>query len=393
MGQTDPVAEDNQRAEAVDRLVRVRMQSGPVPGLSLAVVRQGKLLLAKGYGLANLELSVPATDTTSYSIASITKTFTAIATMLLVEEGKLGLDQPLSTYRADVPAAWKPVTIRQLLSHVSGIRSFAASSTPPCNVGKDVYDTPNDLLAEVACLPLDFPPGDRWVYGDTNYLLLGLLIEAVSKGTYEDFLRERVFVPLGMNATRLVTYTELIPNRADGYAWRNGAFRNAPQLSRLEFSNGGLVSTVHDMARLDIAFTSETLLKRATLEQMWTNARLNGGDLVPSYGLGLGLTRLNARSVRGSNQVSARRTGRRLVHRDVTTFELIARLATRAAALRPLPAHGAHQPAHGDTIARDWLPMDEEPDPNSGPVGASRPSPELAHGRESHRRPSGSRTA
>jgi D-alanyl-D-alanine carboxypeptidase len=147
----------------------------------------------------------------------------------------------------------------------------------------------------VKCLPLDFPTGERWVYGDSGYLLLGILIEKVSGKTYEKFLRERVLAPLGMNDTRLVTYTELIPNRADGYDWQNGSFRNAAQLSVFEFSNGGLVSTVLDMAKLDIAFTSDKILRRGTFEQMTTNAQLNSGEVVPSYGLGVGLTPFRGR--------------------------------------------------------------------------------------------------
>lgn len=209
---------------------------------------------------------------------------------MLVEENKISLEDSISKHLSGLPAAWNPVTIRQLLNHTSGIRSFAAVEGPKCKVEKEMYDTAEDFLKEVACLPLEFPSGDRWVYGDTGYLLLGILIEKVSGKTYEKFLRERIFAPLGMNDTRLATYIELIPNRADGYSWQNGSFRHTPRLSVFENSNAGLVSTVLDMAKLDVALTSEKLLKRATLEQMMTNAKLNSGEIVPSYGLGVGLT-------------------------------------------------------------------------------------------------------
>ncbi|MCA1626288.1 MAG: beta-lactamase family protein [Acidobacteria bacterium] len=301
LAQTKPVAQTERQIEKIDSFVREKMKSKNIPGLSLAVVRDGKLLLAKGYGMANLELSVPATEKTNYSIASITKIFTAVAVMMLVEEGKISLEDPISKHLSDLPGAWNPATIRQLLNHTSGIKNFNGHSEPPCKVEKVIYDSPKDFLKEVECLPLEFPHGERWVYNGSSYLLLGILIEKVSGMTYEKFLRERIFTPLGMNDTRLITYTELIPNRADGYSWQNGSFRHAPQSSVFENSNGGLVSTVLDMAKLDIALTSEKLLRRATLEQMITNAKLNSGEIVPGSGLGFGLTPFRGRKRVGHN--------------------------------------------------------------------------------------------
>ncbi len=267
------------------------MAANHIPGLSLAFVRDGKIVLAKGYGMANLELNVPATEKTSYSITSISKTFTALAIMMLVETGKISLEDTISKYFSDLPQAWRSVTIRQLLNHTSGISSFTTHKKIPCPVGKDVRDYKQaDVLKEVACLPLDFAPGERWAYGDTGYYLLGMLIEKVSGKTYGQFLRERIFAPLGMNATRLISYTELIPNRADGYNFHNGSFRHAKRFEFDEFPNAGLVSTVLDMAKLDAALYTEKLLKRSTLNEMWTNAKLNNGEIVLSYGLGFGLT-------------------------------------------------------------------------------------------------------
>lgn len=299
--QTKPVAQTKRQIEKTDLFVREKMKSKNIPGLSLAVVRDGKVILAKGYGMANLELAAPATEKTNYSIASITKTFTAMAVLLLVEEGKIALEDPISKHLPNLPAAWNPVTIRQLLNHTSGIVGFATYEGPRCKALTEIYDSPEDFLDEVKCLPLEFPSGERWVYGDTGYLLLGILIEKVSGGAYEKFLGERIFAPLGMTDTRVITYTDLIPNRADGYSWENGSFHHAERLSVFEFSNGGLVSTVLDMAKLDIAFTSEKVLKRATLEQMMMNAKLNSGEIVPSYGLGVGLTLFLGRKRVGHN--------------------------------------------------------------------------------------------
>ena len=295
--QTKPVTHNGRQIEKIDLFIREKMKSKNIPGLSLAIVRDGKIILAKGYGMANLELSVLATEKTNYLIASITKTFTAVATMMLVEEGKISLDDSISKHLSDLPTAWNPVTIRQLLNHTSGINDYVSHPKPPCAVGKSESDyAAPDVLKEVACLPMDFAPGERWSYNNTGYHLLGMLIEKVSGKTYEQFLRERIFVPLGMSETRLINYTELVANRANGYSWRNGAYRNARQMNPVvEFATGGLISTVLDMAKWDAALNGERLLKRTTFKEMWKNAKLNNGNVVPSYGLGFGLTPFRGR--------------------------------------------------------------------------------------------------
>lgn len=267
-----------------------------IPGLSLAVVRDGKVIVARGYGLSNLELLVPVTENTVYHLASITKTFTAVAVMKLVEEGKISLADPISKYLSDLPEVWRPVTIRHLLNHTSGISSFANHKSVPCPVKKSEREyTRADVLKEVACLPLDFAPGERWAYGDTGYHLLGMLIERVSGSDYDQFLRTTIFAPLEMRDTRSNSYSELILHRADGYSRRDDKFRNATLLPLFEFANAGLLSTVLDMAKFCAALDTEQLLRRATFEQMWTNARLNNGQVVSSYGLGFGLSPFRGR--------------------------------------------------------------------------------------------------
>jgi CubicO group peptidase (beta-lactamase class C family) len=289
--QTKTAVKSKPNTEKVDAYVREKMAANHIPGLSLAVVQDGKIVYSKGFGIANLELSAPSTDKTVYSLASITKSFTAVATMMLVEEGRISLDDQISKHLSDLPAVWQPVTIRHLLSHTSGIKSFSSYDKIPCPVAKHESEYGRtDVLKEVACLPLEFTPGERWAYGDTGYHLLGMLIEKISGKNYEQFLRERMFQPLGMLDTRPNSYSELVPTRADGYIRRDGKFRNAKLLPLFEFANAGLVSTVLDMAKLDAALYTEKLLKKSTLEQMWTNAKLNNGQIVTAYGLGFGLT-------------------------------------------------------------------------------------------------------
>lgn len=287
--QTKAAVKDKQLNEKVDAFVREKMTANHIPGLSLAVVRDGKIILAKGYGMANLELSVPANEKTAFAIYSITKPFTAMATMMLVEEGKISLEDPISKYLKDLPAAWNPVTVRQLLNHTSGIKSFQESSFDSKDLMRDY--TPAEIIKLTANFPLDFPSGERWEYNNTGYFLLGMLIEKVSQKSYEQFLRERIFAPLEMRDTRLENSAELIPNRADGYTWQNNGFRNAVRISpTISFSVAGLVSTVLDLAKWDAALYTEKLLKKTTLEQMWTYTELNNGEIETNGGLGFGLT-------------------------------------------------------------------------------------------------------
>lgn len=275
-------------AGKIDALVREKMAANHIPGLSLAVAREGKIILAKGYGMANLELSVPATEKTAFAIYSITKTFTGVATMMLVEDGKILLEDPVSKHLSDLPITWNRVTIRHLLTHTSGIKDVCEVPADPCNETRDF--TQAEIIKLVATYPLDFPSGERWEYNNLGFFLLGMLIEKVSGKTYEQFLRERIFAPLEMRDTRLENYSELIPNRADGYTWKNGAYRNTKRVSpTLSFSLGGLVSNVLDLAKYDAALYTEKLLQKRTLDEMFTKAKLNDGQTV-DQGLSFGMT-------------------------------------------------------------------------------------------------------
>ncbi len=147
-----------------------------------------------------------------------------------------------------------------------------------------------EIIKSVAAYPLVFPSGERWEYNNVGYFLLGMLIEKVSGASYEQFLRTRIFAPLEMRDTRLQNYAELIPNRANGYTWQNGEFRNALRVSpTLTFSLAGLVSTVLDLAKYDAALYTEKLLKKQTLDKMFTKAKLNNGQTI-EHGLGFGIT-------------------------------------------------------------------------------------------------------
>ncbi len=282
--QAVPDPSDVSRIEAVDAYVRGAMEKKHVPGVSVAVVRDGKVVLAKGYGLADAEQDVPATAETVYQLASVTKTFTAGAVMMLVKDGKLSLDDRIGDRLKDLPEAWKVVTVRQLLTHTSGIKSYTSVKDFHTMARRDF--APREILDLMAKEPLEFPPGERWQYSNTGYFLLGLLIEEASGRPYAEFMAERIFRPLGMARTRVNDLKAIIPGRARGYARDGETLVNGEYVSPTQpFSAGALVSSVADMAKWDATLSAATLLDRATLDAMWTPAKLNGGGAA-DYGLG-----------------------------------------------------------------------------------------------------------
>jgi CubicO group peptidase (beta-lactamase class C family) len=265
------------QADAVDDYVRSQMRTRHIPGVSLAIVRDGKIIKAQGYGVANLELNVPATNTTVYEIGSNTKQFTAAAIMMLVEEGKVQLEDKIAKYFPDAPETWNRITIRHLLTHTSGIQNHVAVpgylNIFKTSITSETTPAREELLRMFFKLPLEFQPGETWAYDNTGYYLLGIVIEKASGKTYWQFLEERIFKPLGMAATRNTEPTPLVPNRASGYKWVKDHFENRPILAPfVAFSAGSILSTVEDMAKWDAALYTEKLLKRSSLDQIWTAA-------------------------------------------------------------------------------------------------------------------------
>jgi CubicO group peptidase (beta-lactamase class C family) len=272
-------------AAAVDAFVGKALAERGVPGASVAVVRDGTVVLAKGYGLADVETGTKATEQTVYPLASVTKPFTAMATLMLVDDGKLSLDAKVTELLPDLPAAWGGVTVRHLLTHTSGIRSytdvFGAQKVP-----NDKVFTAEEILALVKDAPLVFAPGERYAYCNTGYYLLGMIIERVSGKPYGTFVRERIFTPLGMTATTLDDYADARPVRAKGYAPAGGKAEPAGRTHPSQpFAAGALISTVADLAKWEAALNARKLLKPASYDLMWTPARFNDGK--PSgYALG-----------------------------------------------------------------------------------------------------------
>ena len=278
--------------DEVDRYVETQMSSLHIPGVSLAVVRDGRVIKAKGYGFANVELNAPATKETVYEIGSITKQFTAVAVMMLVEEGKISLDEKITKYFSKAPAAWNRITVRHLLNHTSGIQNHVAvpgfMGIFKTNLSGETTPTSEELVKEFFKLPQEFEPGETWAYDNGGYILLGLIVERASGKSYFQFLDERIFKLLGMTVTRSTETKQIVPNRAAGYEWVDGKFENRPVLlPAIAFSAGSVLSTALDMAKMDAALYTEKLLKKSSLDKIWTPAKTNDGALASlDYGFG-----------------------------------------------------------------------------------------------------------
>ena len=268
----------------IEEYLSKEMQAQQIPGVALAVVKDGKIVLARGYGLANVEHQVPVKPETIFQSGSTGKQFTATAVMMLVEEGKLSLEDKITKYFPDAPESWGKITLRHLLTHTSGMTDYP----PDFDLRRDY--TEDDLLQRIKAIPLAFQPGEKWSYSNLAYVTLGILIHKVSGKFYGDFLQERVFKPLDMSTARIISEADIIPNRAAGYRVANGQLKNqnwvSPSLNTT--ADGALYLTVYDMAKWDVALYTEKLLKRSSLEQMWTPVKLNDGQTFP-YGFGWGL--------------------------------------------------------------------------------------------------------
>ncbi|MGH9768795.1 MAG: serine hydrolase domain-containing protein [Blastocatellia bacterium] len=269
------------RADKVDDYVKAEMQKQRIPGLSLAVVKEGKVIKAEGYGLANIEHKVPGRPETAYKIGSVSKQFIATGIMLLVQEGKISLDDKVGKYLDGTPEAWAGITIRHLLTHTSGI----VREGPGFDPFKDQKDF--DVIKTAYPLPLRFAPGEKYEYCNVGYFSLAEIISGLSGKSWGDFMNERVFAPLGMTATSPTSFSAIVPNRADGYEWRNDKMQNAIEYIAVRPS-GAFLSSALDLARWDAALYGDTILKQSTREQMWTPVKLNSGAAHP-YGFGWSL--------------------------------------------------------------------------------------------------------
>jgi CubicO group peptidase (beta-lactamase class C family) len=252
---------------------------------AILVARDGKVLVSKGYGMADVENDVPNTPETRFRLGSLTKQFTAASILLLQERGKLSVQDSICKYVAPCPEAWQPVTIHHLLSHTGGVPDF--TGFPDYARTKREPTTVEATIGRFRSLPLDFKPGEDWKYSNSGYVLLGHVVEKVSGKSYESFLRENIFEPLKMTSTGYDHPDQIIKRRARGYAaGPDGGVINASYLDMsIPFSAGGLYSTVGDLYLWDQALYGEKILKKSSLDAMFTAVR-------SGYGYGYGVSKL-----------------------------------------------------------------------------------------------------
>jgi CubicO group peptidase (beta-lactamase class C family) len=282
------------KTNGVETFLQREMQERRIPGLQVAVVQRGKIVLLKSYGIADIQNSVPVTDKSVFSINSCTKAFTGVAIMQMVEEGKLELAAPVSRYLDGLPAAWQPVTIRQLLTHVSGLPNILNILDP--NTGKLSGIGEDAAWAKVQTMPMEFTTGERFSYNQTNYLLLGKIIDKVSGKPFAQVFNEQQFQVAGMPDTILADSRDIIPNKAQSYRYvRNmdghplgkekliNAYEEFPPFRR---TASGMNSTAQDIARWVIALQQGKLLKtKDALKTLWTAGKYNNG-LATQWALG-----------------------------------------------------------------------------------------------------------
>ena len=264
------------RADSVDDYLRAEMAHRHLPGLSVAVMQDGKLVKSAGYGFADVRAKTVAMPATVYGLGSCTKPITALAVLKLVEAGRVGLDEPIVTYLSGLPDAWKGITVRHMLTHTSGLPNYRLRLDLNHLAGYTQADSVRRLVAEV---PLDFAPGTRYEYSNTNYHLLAEIIEKVSGRSYLDFVQSQIFRPAGLTgkAARPVT----------GYLLQAGAnVRNPLRFPpAINTGDSGLVMTAPDLAAVCAALDAGRLLRPATVCEMETAGPLADGTRT-KYGLG-----------------------------------------------------------------------------------------------------------
>lgn len=244
------------------------------PGASVIVVKDGKVIFRKGYGMANLELAVPVEPDMVFRLGSITKQFTAVAILMLAEQGKLSLEDDLTKFLPDYPTKGQKITIDHLLTHTSGIKSYTSLPEWIALWRKDV--TVQEIIDLFKDQPMDFAPGEKWSYSNSGYILLGAIIEKVSGQSYQDFIEKNIFTPLGMKHSFYDNTARLIPRRVNGYSKTKEGYQNAAYLSMTQpFAAGALMSSVDDLALWDAALYTEKLVKQESLKRAWTPRLLN----------------------------------------------------------------------------------------------------------------------
>jgi D-alanyl-D-alanine carboxypeptidase len=283
-------------SERLDVIAKMAL-SRPVAGISVAVARDGKVVFARGYGLANLEHAVAVTPNTVFHIASISKNILAAVVLQLADEGKLRLDDDVTKYVPEAPTHGRHITVRQLLNQTSGIYSF--TSLPEAENNERLDLTHDQIIGLIKDKPLDFEPGTSWRYDNSAFYLAGMVVESVTKQEYGQYVHEHLFTPLGMSSASLCDARMVVPHLASGYEVDHGKFVNAPLMSwKLPFAAGAVCATAEDLLKWQAALDAGRVLSASSLRLMRTPTILEDGTPI-DYGFGTRLGSMDGHRVFG----------------------------------------------------------------------------------------------
>ena len=273
----------------IDEILSEQFKSNET-GVAALVAKNGKVIYRKAFGKANLELDVDMTPKSVFEIGSITKQFTAVSILMLVEQGKIKLDDEITKYIPDYPTHEKKITIHHLLTHTSGIKSYTSMQSFGDVFTKD--SSPKDFVDFFKDEPMDFDPGEKYLYNNSGFFLLGYIIEIVSEISYQEFIKENIFDKIGMTSSYYGSHSQIIKNRASGYQ-KEEDFSNAQYISlTLPYAAGSIMSNVDDMLKWQIAINNHVFVKKETIQKAFTNYTLNNGESI-NYGYGWSLNELN----------------------------------------------------------------------------------------------------
>jgi len=273
----------------IDALLETKFKTNG-PGATALVTKNGKVIYRKAFGKANLELDVSMVPENVFQIGSMTKQFTAVSILMLLEQGKLTLDDDITTYIPDYPTHNKSITIHHLLTHTSGIKSYTSMRGLREIARKDLE--PLELIDFFQNEPMDFNPGEKYKYNNSGYIILGYIIEKISGVSYAEFVETNIFKKINMSSSLYGSKSKIIKNRASGYQKRSD-YRNTTYISlTLPYAAGSIMSTVDDLLKWQQAISNNTLLKPKTIKKAFTNYTLNNGTKI-NYGYGWNINEIN----------------------------------------------------------------------------------------------------
>lgn len=267
----------------IDQLMNDQYQNDNF-GATILVAKEGKVVFRKAYGKANTEFNIDMIPENVFEIGSITKQFTAVGILMLLEEGKLSLDDEITKYIPDYPTQDTKITIHHLLTHTSGIKSYTSIPSLREFARKDLLVT--ELIDAFKDEPMDFKPNEQFRYNNSGYVLLGYIIEKISGSSYGDFIQKRIFDKLNMNSSHYGSKSKIIKNRAYGYQERENEYRNADYISMtIPYAAGSIMSTVDDLLKWNTAIRNHKLISKESTKQAFTNYKINNGNNI-NYGYG-----------------------------------------------------------------------------------------------------------